>query len=160
MILVIIILMAIVIIFLLAFILKSNSISNSNKEDNYERNSNYRIESDNFYSSGNFEMEIEDVFAITGRGTVVTGLVKRGVIKKGDKVFVEGRIKTRKWDDNGQTRYTTEIVANSIEFLTPKIDNEQRQAMQNDQNKVQQSQQNTTVVEPPFIEDGEDDLPF
>ena len=81
-------------------------------------------------------------------------------LKKGDKVFVEGRIKTRKWDDNGQTRYTTEIVANSIEFLTPKIDNEQRQAMQNDQNKVQQSQQNTTVVEPPFIEDGEDDLPF
>ncbi|MDO3384857.1 single-stranded DNA-binding protein, partial [Gilvimarinus sp. SDUM040013] len=34
-------------------------------------------------------------------------------LKKGDKVFVEGRIKTRKWDDNGQTRYTTEIVANS-----------------------------------------------
>ena len=89
MILVIIILMAIVIIFLLAFILKSNSISNSNKEDNYERNSNYRMESDNFYSSGNFEMEIEDVFAITGRGTVVTGLVKRGVIKKGDKVFIK-----------------------------------------------------------------------
>ena len=81
-------------------------------------------------------------------------------LKKGDKVFVEGRIKTRKWDDNGQTRYTTEIVANSIEFLTPKIDNEQRQAMQNDQNKVQQSQQNTTVVEPPFIDEGEDDLPF
>ncbi|MBW1618179.1 single-stranded DNA-binding protein [Empedobacter falsenii] len=81
-------------------------------------------------------------------------------LKKGDKVFVEGRIKTRKWDDNGQTRYTTEIVANSIEFLTPKIDNEQRQAMQNDQKKVQQSQQNTTVVEPPFIDEGEDDLPF
>ena len=81
-------------------------------------------------------------------------------LKKGDKVFVEGRIKTRKWDDNGQTRYTTEIVANSIELLTPKIDNEQRQAMQNDQNKIQQSQQNTTVVEPPFIDEGEDDLPF
>ena len=45
-------------------------------------------------------------------------------LKKGDKVFVEGRIKTRKWDDNGQTRYTTEIVANSIEFLTPKVENE------------------------------------
>lgn len=80
-------------------------------------------------------------------------------LKKGDKVFVEGRIKTRKWDDNGQMRYTTEIVANSIEFLTPKIDHEQRQAMQNEQNKVQQAQENTTI-EPPFIDEGEDDLPF
>ena len=104
MILVIIILMAIVIIFLLAFILKSNSISNSNKEDNYERNSNYRMESDNFYSSGNFEMEIEDVFAITGRGTVVTGLVKRGVIKKGDKVFIK--------------KLKLENIKNVIMFLT------------------------------------------
>ncbi|MFV0179557.1 single-stranded DNA-binding protein [Empedobacter falsenii] len=80
-------------------------------------------------------------------------------LKKGDKVFVEGRIKTRKWDDNGQMRYTTEIVANSIEFLTPKIDHEQRQAMQNEQNKVQTTQENTTI-EPPFIDEGEDDLPF
>ncbi|MFV0207876.1 single-stranded DNA-binding protein [Empedobacter falsenii] len=80
-------------------------------------------------------------------------------LKKGDKVFVEGRIKTRKWDDNGQMRYTTEIVANSIEFLTPKIDHEQRQAMQNEQNKVQKTQENTTI-KPPFIDEGEDDLPF
>lgn len=80
-------------------------------------------------------------------------------LKKGDKVFVEGRIKTRKWDDNGQMRYTTEIVANSIEFLTPKIDHEQRQTMQNEQNKVQQTQENTPI-EPPFIDEGEDDLPF
>ena len=89
MILVIIILMAIVIIFLLAFILKSNSLNNSNKEDNYERSNSYSMESANFYSSGSFEMEIEDVFAITGRGAVVTGLVKHGIIKKGDKVFIK-----------------------------------------------------------------------
>ena len=80
-------------------------------------------------------------------------------LKKGDKVFVEGRIQTRKWDDNGQTRYTTEIVANSIEFLTPKVENENRQSTQNDQTKAQPTQ-STEIVEPPFIEDGEDDLPF
>ena len=51
-------------------------------------------------------------------------------LKKGDKVFVEGRIKTRKWDDNGQTRYTTEIVANSIEFLTPKTDSDTKMSNQ------------------------------
>ena len=75
-------------------------------------------------------------------------------LKKGDKVFVEGRIKTRKWDDNGQTRYTTEIVANSIEFLTPKTDSDQRTTTQPEQVKKE------TNVAPTPMDEGEDDLPF
>ena len=79
-------------------------------------------------------------------------------LKKGDKVFVEGRIKTRKWDDNGQTRYTTEIVANSIEFLTPKTDSDQRTTSQPTGNVSQpMSNPTTNSVD---IEEGEDDLPF
>jgi len=39
-------------------------------------------------------------------------------IKKGHRVYVEGRLRTRSWEDqNGQTRYTTEIVANQIQML-------------------------------------------
>lgn len=41
-------------------------------------------------------------------------------LNKGDKVYIEGRLKTRKWDDNGVTKYSTEVFADSIEFLTPK----------------------------------------
>lgn len=37
-----------------------------------------------------FLLEIEDVFTITGRGTVVTGRVERGKIKVGDQVEVVG----------------------------------------------------------------------
>lgn len=37
-----------------------------------------------------FLMPIEDVFTITGRGTVVTGRVERGVIKVGDEVEIVG----------------------------------------------------------------------
>ncbi len=37
-----------------------------------------------------FQMPIEDVFTITGRGTVVTGRVERGVIKAGDEVEIVG----------------------------------------------------------------------
>ncbi len=37
-----------------------------------------------------FSMPIEDVFSITGRGTVVTGRVERGVIKVGDEVEIVG----------------------------------------------------------------------
>ncbi len=37
-----------------------------------------------------FLMPIEDVFSISGRGTVVTGRVERGVINEGDKIEIVG----------------------------------------------------------------------
>ena len=43
-----------------------------------------------------FQMAIEDVFSITGRGTVVTGRVDRGVVKVGDEVEIVGLRETRK----------------------------------------------------------------
>ncbi len=41
-------------------------------------------------------MHIEDVFSISGRGTVVTGRVERGVIKVGEEVEIVGLGETRK----------------------------------------------------------------
>lgn len=39
-------------------------------------------------------------------------------LDKGSLVFVEGRLRTRKWADrNGQERYTTEIYADHVQFL-------------------------------------------
>jgi len=39
-------------------------------------------------------------------------------LKKGRPVYVEGRLKTRKWQDKeGQDRYTTEIIADSMQLL-------------------------------------------
>jgi len=37
-----------------------------------------------------FLMPVEDVFTITGRGTVATGRVERGIVKMGDKVEIVG----------------------------------------------------------------------
>ncbi|MGG2362482.1 EF-Tu/IF-2/RF-3 family GTPase, partial [Salmonella enterica] len=37
-----------------------------------------------------FLMPIEDVFSISGRGTVVTGRVERGVVKVGEEVEIVG----------------------------------------------------------------------
>ncbi|MCP5382562.1 MAG: elongation factor Tu [Kordiimonadaceae bacterium] len=45
---------------------------------------------------GAFLMPIEDVFSISGRGTVVTGRVERGVVKVGDEVEIVGIKKTQK----------------------------------------------------------------
>ncbi len=40
-------------------------------------------------------------------------------LKKGMKVYIEGKLQTRKWQDqNGQDRYTTEIVADNMQMLS------------------------------------------
>ncbi|OYW89705.1 MAG: single-stranded DNA-binding protein [Alishewanella sp. 32-51-5] len=39
-------------------------------------------------------------------------------LRKGSKVYIEGKLKTRKWQDQqGVERYTTEIVANELQML-------------------------------------------
>ncbi|UTF49640.1 elongation factor Tu [Desulfomicrobium sp. ZS1] len=43
-----------------------------------------------------FLMPIEDVFSISGRGTVVTGRVERGIVRVGDEVEIVGITDTRK----------------------------------------------------------------
>jgi elongation factor Tu len=43
-----------------------------------------------------FLMPIEDVFSISGRGTVVTGRVERGIVKVGEEVEIVGMKDTRK----------------------------------------------------------------
>jgi elongation factor Tu len=42
-----------------------------------------------------FLMAIEDVFSITGRGTVATGRIERGVVKVGDNVEIVGISETQ-----------------------------------------------------------------
>ena len=39
-------------------------------------------------------------------------------LSKGKKIYVEGRLKTRSWEDKeGNKRYTTEVIANQVIFL-------------------------------------------
>ena len=45
---------------------------------------------------GDFLMPVEDVFSISGRGTVVTGRVERGIVKVGDEVAIVGIRDTEK----------------------------------------------------------------
>jgi single-strand DNA-binding protein len=49
------------------------------------------------------------------------GKLAENYIKKGSQIYVEGKLTTRSWDDkDGNKRYTTEIVANSIQLLGKK----------------------------------------
>jgi single-strand DNA-binding protein len=38
-------------------------------------------------------------------------------LKKGSSVYIEGRIKTRQWEKDGQKQYSTEIVAEQMQML-------------------------------------------
>jgi single-strand DNA-binding protein len=42
------------------------------------------------------------------------------ILKKGRQVYIEGRLRTRSYDKDGETRYVTEIVAQRVQFLGPK----------------------------------------
>jgi single-strand DNA-binding protein len=41
-------------------------------------------------------------------------------LRKGDMVYIEGKLRTRSWEKDGITRYTTEIVADNMNMLTPR----------------------------------------
>lgn len=54
-------------------------------------------------------------------------------LKKGSRVFIEGSIKTKKWQDkNGVDKYTTEIIANEVNILDTKANNHGNVAVKND----------------------------
>ena len=57
-----------------------------------------------------FLMPIEDVFTISGRGTVVTGRVERGIVKVGDEVEIVG------------LRPTTKTVATGVDMFRKLLD--------------------------------------
>ena len=75
-------------------------------------------------------------------------------LKKGNKVYVEGRLQTRSWDDQkGQKRYVTEVVVNDLQMLdAPNSPGEL------DLGYVD-SQEGKAVVAG-AVEEGEDGLPF
>jgi len=52
-----------------------------------------------------FLMPIEDVFSISGRGTVVTGRVERGIVKVGEEVEIVGLGETKKTVATGVEMY-------------------------------------------------------
>ena len=48
----------------------------------------------------------------------------KNYLTQGSQVAIEGRLQTRSYDDaNGQKRYVTEVIANSVEFMGSKNSN-------------------------------------
>lgn len=43
-------------------------------------------------------------------------------VQKGMQLYIEGKLRTRSWDKDGEKRYVTEIVAEGLQFLEKKQD--------------------------------------
>lgn len=41
-------------------------------------------------------------------------------LHKGEMVYIEGKLRTRSWEKDGVTRYTTEVVGDNMTMLSPK----------------------------------------
>ena len=73
-------------------------------------------------------------------------------LSKGDKVYVEGRIKTRKWqDDKGIDRYSTEINCQEFTFLNTKNETSSSNTTADTNDNIQPTTNSSEV---------NDDLPF
>jgi len=81
-------------------------------------------------------------------------------LSKGDKIYIEGRLKTRQWQgEDGNTRYSTEVQVNDFTFLTTKKESQQN-ASQRPSEPKQSPQQQPTKPQDTIATPEDDDLPF
>jgi single-strand DNA-binding protein len=74
--------------------------------------------------------------------------VEKSELKKGDRVYLEGKIRTRKWEKDGQQRFTVEIVADTFTIINRKRDSKN-------------GEDNGASQEAPAVESaGSSDMPF
>ena len=75
-------------------------------------------------------------------------------LKKGSKVYIEGQLQTRKWEQDGQTRYTTEVVGRDMQFL------DSRGNTSSDSSSYEDVNQDISTEDVPESGITDDDIPF
>lgn len=85
-------------------------------------------------------------------------------VKKGSKLYLEGRLQTRSWEQDGVKRYTTEIIASEMQMLDSRSSQgtgqefgEQQQAAPAPQAAAQGQQSSS---QPGNFDNFDDDIPF
>jgi single-strand DNA-binding protein len=82
-------------------------------------------------------------------------------LKKGSQVYVEGRLRTRKWQDkDGQDRYTTEVVAERMQMLGSRAGAGEPRAEPAMESKAAEPKAAAAKKPAGKFDDMEDDIPF
>lgn len=79
-------------------------------------------------------------------------------LRKGDMVFIEGKLRTRSWEKDGVTRYTTEVVADNMTMLSPKTSG--GSGMSNDYGTDRSGNEGMRTATASTSDTSTDDLPF
>jgi len=74
-------------------------------------------------------------------------------LKKGSKVYIEGKLRTRQWEKDGQKHYSTEIIADEMQMLDSLGDSPEPQPQD-------RGGSSAPSYETPPPEDFDDDIPF
>lgn len=80
--------------------------------------------------------------------------ISQKYLHKGDMVYIEGKLRTRSWEKDGVTRYTTEIVGDNMTMLSPKSTG----GSPNYANAESHAPENNKVAA--AVDHSTDDLPF
>ncbi len=79
-------------------------------------------------------------------------------LHKGDMVYIEGKLRTRSWEKDGVTRYTTEIVGDNMTMLGSRSNTDT--SSQSREPAAEKSYQPESTPANMTQQDDEDDLPF
>lgn len=77
--------------------------------------------------------------------------------EKGDLVGVEGSIRTGSYEKEGQRIYTTEIIADNVDFLSPKQNTQSEEKTEQNETKIEEPNYNAEDVFAQFGEENFDD---
>ncbi|MFO0386334.1 MAG: single-stranded DNA-binding protein [Flavobacteriales bacterium] len=99
--------------------------------------------------------EVTDWHNIRVSGPLVDVVQK--YVRKGDMLYVEGKMRTRSWEKDGITRYTTEVVVDSLSLLSNK---RQEGASQAPSYQAPAQQQAQSAPSSAWNDGPTDDLPF
>lgn len=82
-------------------------------------------------------------------------------LNKGDMVYIEGKLRTRSWERDGVTRYTTEVVGDNMTMLSPKGSSDQGGGYSGAQSSSTASSKSSQAAPVDISSDDDtDDLPF
>ena len=81
------------------------------------------------------------------------GNIAEQYLRKGSTVYIEGQLQTRKWEQDGQTRYTTEVIGRDMQFL----DSRAGSSTSNNYEDMNQDVSNGAMPESGITDD---DIPF
>jgi single-strand DNA-binding protein len=81
-------------------------------------------------------------------------------LKKGDSVYIEGKLRTRSWEKDGVTRYTTEVVGDQMTMLGGKKSGDDSGQSSNYSGNQSNNQTAAAPSQTPDTNSEMDDLPF